>query len=380
MAFGWAEETNTRWLRRGRESLTMIIDRVEVILIETPRYYGHVSSHVLVKVHVDDGPVGLGEASDSHCGDVPALAATYNDLLKSEDATRITAINEMLVKQNFGPACSNQHMVSAIDLALYDLNGKAQGVPAYQLLGGKVRDRVYCCYPIFGWQVQEDFERAGGYLQRLVDLGHHLFRYYVSGDSALDDRFLTEMKSRFSDRIRLKSLDFSGRFTDWETAVRYADAIRHHDPFHFEQPSASMRVSAEFVKRIDLPVSRHIDSLEDGYEAVDLGACTAFNVACVSRGPTYIRRLIALAEAAGLRCLIGTDQESTLGTSAQVTVAVTMPDLSLPCDPMGPVLYTTSPAKERVRAEGSYLYPFDRPGLGVELDEGKMSEMTVASA
>ena len=59
----------------------MIIERVEVILIETPRYYGHVSSHVLVKVHVDDGPVGLGEASDSHCGDVPALAATYNDLL-----------------------------------------------------------------------------------------------------------------------------------------------------------------------------------------------------------------------------------------------------------------------------------------------------------
>ena len=80
----------------------MIIERVEVILIETPRYYGHVSSHVLVKVHVDDGPVGLGEASDSHCGDVPALAATYNDLLKSEDATRITAINEMLVKQNEG--------------------------------------------------------------------------------------------------------------------------------------------------------------------------------------------------------------------------------------------------------------------------------------
>ena len=334
----------------------MIIERVEVILIETPRYYGHVSSHVLVKVHVVDGPVGLGEASDSHCGDAPALAATYNDLLKSEDATRITAINEMLVKQNFGPACSNQHMVSAIDLALYDLNGKAQGVPAYQLLGGKVRDRVYCCYPIFGWQVQEDFERAGGYLQRLVDLGHHLFRYYVSGDRALDDRNLTELKSR------------------------YADAIRHHDPFHFEQPSASMRVSAEFVKRIDLPVTRHIDSLEDGYEAVDLGACTAFNVACVSRGPTYIRRLIALAEAAGLRCLIGTEQEATLGTSAQVTGAVTMPDLSLPCDPMGPVLNTTSPAKERVRAEGSYLYPFDRPGLGVELDEGKMSEMTVASA
>lgn len=137
---------------------------------------------------------------------------------------------------------------------------------------------------------------------------------YVSGHVLvkvhLDDRFLSEMKSRFADRIRLKSLDFSGRFTDWETALRYADAIRHHDPFHFEQPTRNLRVSAEFTKRVDLPVTWHIGSLQQGYEAADLGACTAFNVACVSGGPTPIRRLFALAESAGLRCLIGTDQES----------------------------------------------------------------------
>ena len=84
-----------------------------------------------------------------------------------------------------------------LDIALWDLNGKALGVPAWRLMGGKMRDRVYCCYPIFGWQVIEDFERTAGYLQRLVDLGHHLFRYYVSGDSVLDNRFLTEMKNTF---------------------------------------------------------------------------------------------------------------------------------------------------------------------------------------
>ena len=90
-----------------------------------------------------------------------------------------------------------------------------------------------------GVQVREDFERTADYLQRLVDLGHHLFRYYVSGDSALDNDFLTEMKARFGDQIRLKQLDFSGRFNDWETALRYADVLRHHAPFHFEQPHAT---------------------------------------------------------------------------------------------------------------------------------------------
>jgi muconate cycloisomerase len=90
--------------------------------------------------------------------------------------------------------------------------------------------------------------------------------------------------------------------------------------------------------------------------------------------------LFALAEAAGVKCLIGTDQESTLGTAAQVHLGTAMPNLDLPCDPMGPVLYTATPAREEIRVEGSYLYPPEKPGLGVELDEDKMRELTVASA
>ncbi|MXV73007.1 hypothetical protein F4Z99_01870 [Candidatus Poribacteria bacterium] len=357
----------------------MRITKIETFQIETPRYYGHISGHVIVKVHVDDGPIGLGEASDSKADDLGAIAKRYNDLLVGRDPTRITEINEFLRAQNFGSTVSNLHLASAIDLALYDLNGKVQDVPAYQMLGGKMRDSVYCCYPIFGWQVKEDFEKTAGYLQRLIDLGHHLFRYYISGDSDLDNRFLTEMKARFGEQIKLKQLDCSGRFSDSETALRYADVLRHHAPYHFEQPSRDLQVCAEFTKRMDLPVSLHIGSLGYGYEAAERGACTVFNVACVAGGPTHIRRLFALAEAAGIECLIGTDQESTLGTAAQIHVGVSMPNLSLPCDPMGPVLYTASPAKARIRAEASHLYPPEVPGLGVELDEDKLKALTVAS-
>ena len=358
----------------------MKITNIETFQIETPRYYGYVSGHVIVKVHTDEGLVGLGEASDSRAKDLASVARQYNERLVGWDATRITEINEMLHQHKFSSTVSDMHLTSAIDIALWDLNGKALGVPAYRLMGGRLREKIYCCYPIFGWQVKEDFERAAGYLQHLVDLGHHLFRYYVSGDSRLDDRFLTEMKARFGEQIQLKSLDFSHRFRDWESAVRYANVLRHHEPYHFEGPSRSLRVNAEFVKRVDLPVSEHIHSMERGYEAVERGACTVFNLACITYGPTYIRRLFALAECAGLKCLIGTDQESTLGIAAQLSVGVSVPNLDLPCDPMGPVLYTTSPAKERIRAEGSYLYLPEGPGLGVELDDEKMKKLTIASA
>lgn len=358
----------------------MHIHHIDLIQIETPRYYGYVSGHLLVKVHTESGLIGLGEASDSRGTDLPTIAEQFKDLLVGRDARNITAINEVLQAHRFQESVSDHHLVSAIDLALLDLNGKAQSVPAYQLMGGKVRERIFCCYPIFGWQVREDFEEAAGYLKRLVDLGHHLFRYYISGDAALDDRFLTEMKTRFGEAIRLKSIDFSGRFNDWEPAVRYAEVLRHHDPYHFEQPSRDLRVSAEFVRRVDLHVSWHINTLRQGFDAIDHRACTAFNLACVASGPTNIRRIFALAEAAGIKCLIGTDQESTLGTAAQVAVGVSVPNLDLPCDPMGPVLYTTSPARHRIRSEASHLYPSDADGLGVELDEKKLAEMTIATA
>ena len=365
----------------------MKIRNVELFQIETPRHYQMLpgfeqpfSGHLIVKLYVDDGPIGLGEASDSKAKDVASIAAQYNELLRGRDACRITEINELLRSHRFDSTITDHHLASAIDIALYDLNGKAQGVPACQLMGGKVRDRLYCCYPPFGWMALKDYDTAIASLERVVGLGHHLFRYYVSGDTDLDNRFLTEMKDRYGDRVRLKSIDMSLKFTEWDTALSYAEKIRHHDPIHFEHPSRSMHVNAEFTRRWDLPVSLHIETLEQAHEAIELRAGTACNLACVHWGPTYLRRIAAAAEAAGFRCLIGTDQESTIGTAAQVAVGLSLPNLSLPCDPMGPVLYMDSPAQARIRAEESYLYPFEGPGLGVDLDDEKLKRLTTAAA
>ena len=365
----------------------MKITKIEAFQIRTPRYYmqhpvdtGESTGHVVIKVHTDDGLVGLGEAPDSEADDLAAITRRYTELLSGHDLTRITEVNEMLRVHDFGSTVANSHLTAAIDLALYDLNGKVQGVPAYQLMGGRVRESVYFCYPIIGEHLSDGFERNASYLQRLVDEGHHLFRFYISGDADKDNRFLTEMKDRFGDSIRLKSIDLIGNFPDWETPLRYANVLRHHEPYNFEQPSNDMKVSAEFVKRMDVPVSMHIWSLEHGYEAIERGACTVLNLAWIWFGPTYVRRMFALAEAAGFKTLLSTDQDSTVGTAGAVHLGVSVPNLDLPSDPAGPLLYTASPAKVRIRAEGSHLYPPEGPGLGIELDEDRMRALTVASA
>ena len=93
--------------------------------IETPRYYGHISGHVLVKVFVDDGPVGWGEASDSRAEDLAAIARQYNELLVGRDAGAITEINELLRGHAFHSSVTDLHLASAIDLGA--LRSQRQG-------------------------------------------------------------------------------------------------------------------------------------------------------------------------------------------------------------------------------------------------------------
>ena len=110
----------------------MKITKIEAHQIETPRYYGHNSGHLIVKVYVDEGPVGLGEASDSRATDVSAVVNNYHNLLVGRPAENITEINELLRAHRFNSSVTDMHLASAIDIALYDLNAKEQGVSAYQ--------------------------------------------------------------------------------------------------------------------------------------------------------------------------------------------------------------------------------------------------------
>ncbi|MBM3279557.1 MAG: hypothetical protein FJY95_15980 [Candidatus Handelsmanbacteria bacterium] len=103
----------------------MKITPIELFQINAPRYYGQLSGHVLVKLQVDQGPVGWGETPDSIAEDLGPMAARYCQLLLGQDATRITEINTLLRAQRFGSKVSDGHWVSAIDLSLLDLNGKA---------------------------------------------------------------------------------------------------------------------------------------------------------------------------------------------------------------------------------------------------------------
>jgi len=101
-----------------------------------------------VRVYTEDGLFGHGEGTDAVQGGVP-LINSWRRILVGRDPLDIEGIYEQIRTFGvFGGAQAGQYVaaLTALEIALWDLTGKAVGLPVYQLLGGKVRDRVrvYC--------------------------------------------------------------------------------------------------------------------------------------------------------------------------------------------------------------------------------------------
>lgn len=103
---------------------------------------------VHVRVYTDQGIIGQGEATDAAQGSVP-LVRTFARWLTGQDPLNIEAAWERIRTAGvFSGAQAGQYVtaLTGVEIALWDIAGKALGVPVYQLLGGRVRDRVrlYC--------------------------------------------------------------------------------------------------------------------------------------------------------------------------------------------------------------------------------------------
>jgi L-alanine-DL-glutamate epimerase-like enolase superfamily enzyme len=114
----------------------MRITRIETAVIEANYDW------TLVKVHTDRGVAGWGEAFFA-----PGLTATlreFNEFLPGEDPRDVDRLTRLMrtALGAVGTAGMGYHAISAVETALWDIVGKATGLPVYQFLGGKYRDRV----------------------------------------------------------------------------------------------------------------------------------------------------------------------------------------------------------------------------------------------
>jgi L-alanine-DL-glutamate epimerase-like enolase superfamily enzyme len=359
----------------------LTIARVDLHLIGVRRHTGFPSQHVIVELTTSHG-TGWGEMSDlGHLPlyqfDLDLLGRTLNDLLVGKDAEDRLGIEAMMVRAfpDEGHMYSRSGLVrQGVDLAVIDAIGRYHGLPATTVLGGRRRDSVPVCYPLFRLAAGDLPDRHLETVATKSAEGFDLFRLYTGGDMAAERAFLEAFRSRHP-ALRIKSFDFSN-VLPWRDALRWtAELAEIVDPELVESatPRDDLDGMRAFAKRSRWPHSEHVVSTSHAWRLVRFGAVDVLNVSpYVLGGITPALRVADFAAVARIGVLIGTTQEMGIGTAAAAVLGGVAPSIDHPCDNVGPRLYTADVVDPPICYENGHLMVPDGPGLGVTVDRERL--------
>lgn len=369
----------------------MKITNVQLTAIGMPRLTGFVNKHVIVQLFTDDGIEGIGEMSDfshlpKYAVDIVDLERTLKQILVGKNPFDIAPINTEL-NENFPEAMyyyeKGSFIRNGVDTALYDLCAKALGVSVSDLLGGRQREKIKVCFPIFRHRFMDEVEANLELVKKQYEKGFDVFRLYVGKNVDADEAFLAGVYNEFGGKVKVKSLDFS-HLLDWKEALRITRRLAKYPIDLVESPALRNDFAGlhHFRMRCELPVSEHVWSLRQQSEMIKHDSVDIFNIAPVFIGGiTQARKAADAAAVAEKSVLIGTTQELSIGTTAMAYFGSTLDHLNYISDPTGPELYVGDVVKNKVYYENGYLHLPERStvGLGMELDWEKVEQYRVES-
>ncbi len=369
----------------------MKITDVQLTAIGMPRLTGFVNKHVIVQLFTDNGIEGIGEMSDfshlpKYAVDIVDLERTLKQILVGKNPFDIAPINTEL-NGNFPEAMyyyeKGSFIRNGVDTALYDLCGKALGVSVSDLLGGRQREKIKVCFPIFRHRFMDEVEANLELVKKQYEKGFDVFRLYVGKNVDADEAFLARVYDEFGGKVKVKSLDFS-HLLDWKEALRITRRLAKYPIDLVESPALRNDFVGlhHFRMRCELPVSEHVWSLRQQSEMIKHDSVDIFNIAPVFIGGiTQARKAADAAAVAEKSVLIGTTQELSIGTTAMAYFGSTLDHLNYISDPTGPELYVGDVVKNKVYYENGYLHLPERStvGLGMELDWEKIEQYRVES-
>jgi L-alanine-DL-glutamate epimerase-like enolase superfamily enzyme len=217
--------------------------------------------HTLIAVHSDAGTVGIGSAFTSEALIRSALEV-LSPLLLGETCLEPDRVTEMLHQTTFwlGRGGAMTHAISGINIALWDLYGKATGQPVGRLLGGRYREDVLAYASV----LIEEPEVLSTHLEALADQGFKAFKIGWGGFGALDDshvrRVVAAARSAIGDDAILavdaggSEAHFPGRLK-W--ALRVANLLSEYGVAWFEEPLQPDAIDefAELRRLSPIPIS-----------------------------------------------------------------------------------------------------------------------------
>ncbi|MBM3221274.1 MAG: hypothetical protein FJZ38_21805 [Candidatus Rokubacteria bacterium] len=334
---------------------------------------------VFVRVETRDGLVGWGEAaclggptwSEESAESVAATIERYiAPWLIGREATQIEALRVEMSRRVQG----NPFARAAIEMALWDLNGRALGVPVHRLLGGRARDRVPLSWSLAVADPAAEVDEA----REKVARGHRIFKIKTAAHPLAEDvRRIEAIRAAVGPGVSLRVDANQG--WDRATALKAIRAITPYDLDFVEQPLPrwDLEGMAELGRRVDVPLmaDESCFSPHDALAIARLGGVGILGLKITkSAGLLGTMAIARIAEAAGLGCYVGCMIETSLGTAAYLQVALAATPVTWGCELFGPLLLAGDVTREPVRYADGAILALDGPGLGVDVDEAALKQ------
>jgi L-alanine-DL-glutamate epimerase-like enolase superfamily enzyme len=337
------------------------------------------ADNVLVRIETDDGVVGWGEAASapSMTGEtVESMMAAVRYLEPYLKSTALEELAETLRRMDRA-LYGNHAAKSAIEIALHDALGKANGKPVFDLLGGKRREHV----PILRILASSNIETDVAEAKRSKQEGFVAFKVKVGTGDPLAD---AERTRRVCEAIRNDVLISADANQGWhvDEAISFVQALEGAGLDFFEQPvmgddlEGMARIAA--ASTIAIGCDEGVHSLDDLRRHHQLHAAKGASLKTIKLGGLKgVYDAAVLCEELGMKVnLAGKVGESGIASAAVLQLAAAVPSLDWGVSPTSPYLTEDVLAKPLELSAGHAVVP-KGPGLGVEVDEQRVRRFTV---
>ena len=348
--------------------------------IEAYPVWGGQRNFLFVVVDTDEGIYGVGEAGLTG-RELAVMGAIehFKPLLIGQDPRRIEHIWQMLFRGGFFPAQRIlTSAMSAFDIALWDIKGKALGAPVYDLLGGRARDKVVC-YPHNVGHGMEITPLVGSCLQTKEE-GWKFVRWGLpqQAEGILEPRQsvlaaikqFQAVREAVGDEIEI-TFDVHTRL-DLPDALWLCQEVEALRPFFIEDPlrsenpdsfktlrprtTAPLAAGEQFSSKWEF--RQLIEEEWIDYARVDL---------CIAGGLTEAKKIAGWCEAHYIKLAVH-NPLGPVSSAACLQLNLACPNFGVQEQPRKPGTVLTDVIPVQPEWADGYLLPPERPGLGVEFD------------
>jgi muconate cycloisomerase len=321
---------------------------------------------VLLKLHTDEGLVGLGEVPKGTSADEVMKSAPIFERLKLDDIN----LQELPLETMW---FANSAVYEGYEMALYDLLGKALGVPVYRLFGGKYRDLV----PVSRCSGRMNPGYAADFARKVVAEGYSVLKMKATADDPLFER-LAAIQTAVGDQLGIV-VDPNQRFGHPYVLFALAERLRAAgitNVICYESPFAHDNLDWYVLARQKLttPLALHLESKRAITEAIKREACDWLNI---GGALSDTHKQAAIAEGALIPTWHGSGVGLGVSEAAFTHISAACKTMTLTSDICGESLRVDDVIQQPIVIENGYARVPEGPGLGVELDDDAVERYRV---